>query len=775
MDIRSVAVIGSGVMGSAIAAHIANAGLPVRLLDIAPKSGRRDGLARAALERLRKADPPPFMSAEAAARVTPGCLDDDLDRLGEADWIVEAIVENSAIKQDLYRKLERARRPGSLVTSNTSTLPLARLVDGMPQSFRRDFLIAHFFNPPRFMRLLELVPGPDTRPEALATVREVADRRLGKGVVVGKDTAGFVGNRIGIFWIQAALNAAIDLGLSVEEADAIAGRPMGVPKTGVFGLLDLVGLDLMPHVVAGLLDGLPTDDPYRALFRDEPLIHRLIADGYTGRKGKGGFYRLAKDADGKRAKEAVDLASGRFRPARKPRLAAVDAAKGGDLRALIGHDSPGGRFAWQVLVETLAYAAGRVPEICDDILGVDRAMRLGYNWRWGPFELIDRIGAGWLAAELAAKGHAVPPLLARAAEAGGFYRVRDGQLQHLTLEGRYAPVTRPDGVLLLEDVKRRSEPLLRNRSAALWDLGDGVTCFEFTSKMNALDDQTLALLGAATALTADRFTAMVIYNEGENFSVGANLGLALFAINVALWDQIETLIETGQQTFKGLKYASFPVVAAPSGLALGGGCEILLHADAIQAHAETYTGLVEAAVGIVPAWGGTKELLLRHRTRPGAAKGPMPAVMAAFQAIGTAQVAKSAEEARAAGILRADDRITMNRDRLLADAKARALELARDYRPPAPPDRIALPGRSGRVALDLAVRGFALAGKATPHDAMVAKALARLLTGGEAGHQAVDEDGLLALEREAFMALIRTPGTLARMEHMLETGKPLRN
>lgn len=774
MEIRSAVVIGAGVMGSAIAAHIANAGLPVRLLDIAPASGRRDALARAAIERMRKADPPPFMSAEAAARVTPGCLEDDLDRLAEADWIVEAVIEDAAIKQGLYRRIDRVRRPGSIVSSNTSTLPLARLTEGLPDGFRRNFLISHFFNPPRFMRLLELVPGPDTRPEALETLRRFADLRLGKGVVIGKDTAGFVGNRIGIFWIQAAVNAAFDLGLTVEEADALAGRPMGVPKTGIFGLLDLVGLDLMPHVVAGLLDGLPADDPYRDLYRDEPLIRQLIADGYTGRKGKGGFYRLSKDADGRRVKEAVDLASGAFRPSVKTRPPALDAA-GSDLRALVTHDSPGGRFAWHVLVDTLAYAAGRVPEICDDILGVDRAMTLGYGWRRGPFELIDRLGADWLAAELRAKGRAVPPLLALAAEAGGFYRVRDGKLEHLTIDGAYAPVARPDGVLLLEDVKRRSEALLRNLSAALWDLGDGVTCFEFASKMNALDDQTLALLGEAIALTGAHHKAMVIHNEGENFSVGANLGLALFAINVALWDEIEKLVAAGQTAFKALKYAPFPVVAAPSGMALGGGCEILLHADAIQAHAETYAGLVEVAVGIVPAWGGTKELLLRQRAKPGAAKGPMPPVTATFQAIATAQVAKSAEEARAAGILRPDDRITMNRDRLLADAKARALELARDYRPPTPPEPIPLPGRSGRVALELAVRGFSLAGKATPHDVVVAKTLATLLTGGAAGHKSVDEDGLLALEREAFMTLIRTPGTLARMEHMLDTGKPLRN
>ncbi|MEQ8964324.1 MAG: 3-hydroxyacyl-CoA dehydrogenase NAD-binding domain-containing protein [Azospirillaceae bacterium] len=778
MTIETIAVIGAGVMGSGIAAHFANAGYPVRLLDVVPKGaaegGNRNALAEGAIQRMLKADPAPFMSRRAAKLVTPGNIEDDLDSLADVDWVVEAVLEDTGVKRALYDRLEAVLKPDAVISSNTSTIPLGMLTEGRSEGFRRRFLITHFFNPPRYMRLLELVAGPDADPAIVEAVRGVCDHRLGKGVVTCKDTPGFIANRIGTLWIQSSVNNAIDMGLSVEEADAVVGRPMGVPKTGIFGLVDLVGLDLMPHIAKSLLATLPADDPYRALYREEPLVMRLIEEGYTGRKGKGGFYRLNKAGGGK-VKESIDLKTGEFAPSVKVTPEAVDAAKAGGLRALVEHDSPAGRYAWAVLRDTLAYAARLVPEICDTILGVDEAMRLGYNWKFGPFELIDQLGADWFADRLAADGQAVPPLL-EAARGKGFYRAEGERLQYLTTAGDFADIVLPEGVIRLSDIKRVSKPLLKNGSAALWDIGDGVTCFEFTSKMNSLDDQTMDLLGKALKLTGKSHKAMVVYNEGSNFSVGANLGLALFAVNIALWPQIEQLVKGGQDAYKAMKYAPFPVVGAPSGMALGGACEILLHCSSVQAHAESYVGLVEAGVGLVPGWGGCKEMLLRHMADKRRAGGPMPPISKVFETIGMAKVAKSAHEAKEMLFLREGDGVTMNRDRLLADAKARALAMAEDYAPPAPPEEIRLPGPTARTALELALDTMAKQGVATPHDTVVADGLARVLSGGDTDiTDVMSEDDLLALERSVFMELVRTQGTAARVEHMLETGKPLRN
>jgi 3-hydroxyacyl-CoA dehydrogenase len=783
--IRKVGVLGSGVMGGGIAAHVASAGVPVVLLDVAADGPDRGAVARAALERLRKAKPAAFMSARDARLVTPGNLDDDLGLLADCDWIVEAVIERLDVKQEVYRRIDAVRKEGSIVSSNTSTIPLHKLVEGLPEGLRRDFLVTHFFNPPRYMRLLELVAGEGTRPDAAATVRAFADLRLGKSVVACKDTPGFIANRIGTFWIEVATRQAVDLGLTVEEADAVAGKPMGLPKTGVFGLLDLVGLDLGPHVAASLLAHLPADDPYRAARREWPLMQRMIEAGYTGRKGKGGFYRLDRAgvgrSDGTKVKQAVDLATGEYRDTLPPRLDSVAAARAAGrrrgLRALVEHPDRGGRYAWTMLSQVLAYAASLVPAIADDVAAVDEAMRTGYSWERGPFELLDELGPAWLAERLAAEEVEVPPLLAAVGD-GTFYRVEGGRLQHFGADGAYHDVERPAGVLLLADVERASEPLAGNASASLWDVGDGVVCLQFHTKMNALDDGVLRMLGKAAALIdGDRFRALVIHNEAANFSVGANLGVALFTANVAMWPLIEEATAAGQRAFKALKYAPFPVVGAPSGMALGGGCEILLHCSAVVAHAETYMGLVEAGVGLVPGWGGCKEMLGRWLDDPKTPGGPMPAVSKVFEMLSTAYVSTSAAEAKEALFLRPSDGITMNRDRLLADAKARALAmLEAGYRPPEERE-LRLPGPAGRVALGMAVDGFRAAGKATPHDEVVAKRLAAVLTGGDAADPTAPlaEDDVSRLEREAFLDLIKTPGTLARMEHMLETGKPLRN
>ncbi len=772
--IEKVAVFGAGVMGAGIAAHIANAGVPVVLLDIATADGdNRSAIAEGAVEMLLKTDPAPLMHKRNADLIATGNIGDDIGLIADCDWIIEAIIERLDLKQSLYEEIERARKPGSIVSSNTSTIPLARLTDGMPERFRTDFLITHFFNPPRYLRLLEVVAGEQTRTDAVDAVTRFADFNLGKTVVPCKDTPGFIANRIGIYWLQCGVVHAMDTGVSIEEADAALGRPAGIPKTGVFGLLDMVGLDLMPHVLGGMAETLPADDPFRQVYREPELIKRMIDDGYTGRKGKGGFYRLKPDSPD-RIKEAKDLSTGEYRTAAKPKLKSVSAAEKGGLKALVSHNDRSGRYAWWVLARTLSYAARLVPEIADDIVAVDDAVRLGYNWKHGPFELIDQLGTGWMAERLEQDGLEVPDLL-KVASGRPFYRTVNGRLQFLGADGQYRNVERSEGVLLLADIKRRQEPLARNRSASLWDIGDGVLCLEFHSKMNSLNPLILAMIEKAIRTVPNGYRALVVYNEATNFSVGANIGLLLIAMKLRAWFAVRYLVGRGQDVYKALKFAPFPVVGAPSGMALGGGCEILLHCDAVQAHAETYTGLVEVGVGVIPGWGGCKEMLLRWVANPDRPGGPMPPVVKVFETIGMAEVAKSAAEARDLLIVRPSDGITMNRDRLLADAKARVLALVEGYAPPRKQE-ISLPGRTALAAMSMAVEGFRLSGKATPHDVTVGKALAGALSGGDTDiTETLGEDDLLGLERRFFVELARTRESRDRVQHMLKTGKPLRN
>ncbi|MFY9287778.1 MAG: 3-hydroxyacyl-CoA dehydrogenase/enoyl-CoA hydratase family protein [Alphaproteobacteria bacterium] len=775
-SIRSVAVIGSGVMGAQIAAHVANAGVPVVLLDIVLKDNAdRDFLAKSAIEKLMKMEPAPFMHARNAKLITPGNLEDDLGKLKDVDWIIEAVLENPQIKSDLYKKLDAVRKPGSIVSSNTSTIPLNVLTGDQSDTFAKDFLITHFFNPPRYMRLFELVTGPKTRPDAAEIIRDFADRNLGKGVVACKDTPGFIANRLGVFFLQTAVNTAIEMGITVEEADAIFSKPVGMPKTGVFGLLDMIGIDLMPLIAKSFMATLPPDDTYRIVNREIPLINKMIADGYTGRKGKGGFYRLTKNETGK-VKESIDLKTGNYHPSTKVKLPAVEAA-GKNLRALCENQDKIGRFTWTVLSQALTYAASLVPQIADDIVAVDTGMQLGFNWKSGPFELIDKLGTGWFAERLKAEGKPVPDILQKAA-GRPFYRVENGKLEYMTTAGEYKLVQRSQGVLLLSDIKRASKPVAKNGSASLWDIGDGVLCLEFTSKMNAIDPDTLGMVQKSVATITEskgQWKGLVVYNESENFSVGANLGLALFAINIAMWPAIENLVKQGQEAYKGLRFAPFPSVAAPSGMALGGGCEITLHCSAVQAHAETYIGLVEVGVGLIPGWGGCAQMLGRAFTAKKRFGGPIPPISHVFETVSVAKVAKSAFDAQDLMYLRPTDGITMNRDRLLYDAKQKVLDLAKDYTPPKPWE-LNLPGPTGRAALNLAVESFKLLGKALPHDVTVSKALASVLCGGEHDLTALTtEDQILALEHREFMKLVHTDQTIARITHMLNTGKPLRN
>lgn len=791
MTINKVAVIGSGVMGSGIAAQIANAGVPVILLDI--KLPDKD-LAAAAIERMLKTDPAPFMHPKNAKLIKTGNLNDDLHLLNECDWIVEVVLEDPKVKFETYQKIDSVRKKGSIVSSNTSTIPLKYLTKGQSEEFAQDFLITHFFNPPRYMRLLELVTGPQTRADIISEITEFCDVKLGKGVVACHDTPGFIANRLGVYWMQTGVNVAVEQNAPFDVADAVFGKPLGIPKTGIFGLIDLVGIDLMPKLAESLLTTLPPHDDYRRIYKDFGFVRGMIAAGFTGRKGKGGFYRL----DAKKKKHVLKLNGDHFSEdsyVPQPKsvdLPSLELGKQG-LRAVLTAPDIGGQYAKAVLLPTLAYAASLVPEIADRIEDVDEAMRLGYNWKRGPFEMIDDLGAAWVAEQLVAMGIPVPELIQKVGPAN-FYRIEGDKPQAFGVDGGYHDIARPPGVLLLKDIKLNAKPVFKTASAAVWNIGDGVLCLEFTGKMNALDDQVFAAIEWIVGHTGPEkaYKALVVYNEGSVFSAGANLGLALFAANIAMWEQIEQLIEAGQKAYQALKFAPFPVVAAPSGLALGGGCEILLHADAVQAHAETYCGLVEVGVGFIPGWGGCKEMLLRfaqleklqnhkltggHKIWFSPDVSPMGAARKAFEVIGTAQVAKSADDAKSIGYLRPQDGVTMNRDRLLYDAKARALSLIDGYAPPVMNGDIRLAGPSGKMALDLAVEDMRLSGKATEYDVVVAGALARVLTGGEGGDwtHPMTEDDILKLERAEFIKLAKNPKTLARVEHMLDTGKPLRN
>lgn len=782
-EIKKIAVIGAGVMGSGIAAQCANAGYDVVLLDIVPKDAEdRNIIAAAAIKKMLKADPAPLMSKRFAKRITPGNIDDNMDMISDCDWIIEVVLERLDIKHATFEKIEAHRKKGSIVTSNTSTIPLSKLTEGQPESFKKDFMISHFFNPPRYMRLLELVVGPETNPDAAETIRAFCDEKLGKGVVLCKDTPGFIVNRLLVFWMQAALNQVVEDKVPLEVADLVMGKPIGVPKTAVFGLIDLVGVDLMPYLSSSMLGNLPQDDEYRKIHKDFPFVQQMIEAGYNGRKGKGGFYRLNPDAPkGTREKQTLQLDPENFDESQyiksnKPRLESVKAGKKG-LKAVVTTEDAGGDYAWKVLSKTLAYAASLVPQIADNIAAVDEAMRLGTNWKKGPFEMIDQLGPKWFAEKLAAEGIEVPELLTKVGD-GTFYKVENEKLSYFGTDGQYHPVERGEGVILLRDIKLSSEPVIKNSSASAWDIGDGVLCFEFTGKMNALDDQVMDLyLKTIKLIEKDaQYKALVIYNEGSHFSAGANLGLAMFALNIALYPQIEQMVSMGQKAYSALKYANFPVVGAPSGMALGGGCEILLHCDHVQAHAETYVGLVEVGVGLIPGWGGCTIMMQRLNNDPKLPKGPMAGTRKAFETIAVATVAKSAFEAKDHRYFRESDGITMNRDRLLFDAKQKALELVDDYQAPEEQD-ILVAGAGGKMALDMAVADLRKSGKATPHDVVVSEALAKVLTGGDNGDPTtpISEKDMLKLEAVEFMKLTRTDDTLDRIEHMLTTGKPLRN
>ena len=776
--INKVAVIGSGIMGAGIAAHCANAGCDVLLYDIVPKGAEdKSILARDAILRMKKSNPEVLMHPSNAQRIHPANLEDDLPLLKDRDWVIEVVVERIDIKHSIYSNIEEHLAEDVILSSNTSTIPRSSLVKGMSPSLASRFLITHFFNPPRYLPLLEVVAGDEVQEDLFHRMSIFASERLGKRVTFCNDTPGFIGNRLGIYFVQRAIAATLDYGFTVEQADAMLGRPIGLPKTGVFALMDLVGIDIIPAVVQSMVDNLPPEDPLHNIAgRGEEIIEKMISEGYTGRKGKGGFFRLNTD-DGNRVKEARNLSDGTYAPAN--RRAAFTSAKVGrqGLKRLMIHPDEGAAFVKEILLDTFAYASSLVPTVSEDIGAIDGAMKVGYNWKKGPFEMMDSIGLEWLVEQMTSAGIEIPTFLALAAKQGSFYGMDGGEITRISSFGEVIQILKGGEAITVADIKRRrGKAIRRNASASIWDANDGVLLVEFHSKMNALDPLIMEILLAAVDISeGDEWKGILIANDSANFCAGANLGLALFAANLGAWGTLEDFIALGQETYQALKYAEVPVVSAATGMCLGGGCEILLHSDGVVAHSESYIGLVEVGVGIIPAWGGCKEMLARLTQEKLVGYGPMAAPMQAFENIGMAKVAKSAHQAKELGYLRESDRITMNRDRVLSDAKSFLLELAQDYSPPSP-HVYHLPGPSGKAALEMALNDLATAGHATPHDLTVVGELAYVLTGGDCDHtDELSEEDILALERKAIASLARNELSLARMEHMLAKGKPLRN
>ena len=802
IEVKKAAVLGAGTMGAQIAAHLANAGVPTLLLDIVPKemsearpSGRatsqptqdRNSIARAGFEAAKKAKPAAFFTADLASLISIGNFEDDLPQLKDCDLIIEAVVENLDVKRHLYEKLEQHRSPGAIIASNTSGIPLAQLAEGRPQDFKEHFLGMHFFNPPRYMHLVELIRTEWTKGEVTCSMAGFLDERLGKGVVVAKDRPNFIANRIGTYGALVTMRTMLEDGYSIEEVDKITGPAAGRPKTATFRTFDLVGLDVFAHVVKNLHENL-ADDPERAIFQMPDFVTKMIERGFLGNKTKAGFYQRKKGEGDTREIWTLDTVTLDYRPAQKVKLPSLDMAKNIEdtrerLRTLTWAKDRVGQFLWKTISQTLTYTADRIPEIADTVVEVDRSMRWGFNWELGPFEVWDAIGVEKSVAKLKEERRAVPVNVQKLLDSGAktFYKQENGQRYYFDFaSSRYIPLADPPGTILLKSLKDRTGVVKTNSGASMIDLGDGVACVEFHSKMNSIGGDTLEMLRFAIAETEKNFVGLVVGNQGVNFSVGANLMLMLMEAQDENWEELDMIGRYFQSSVMSLRYSARPVVVAPFQMVFGGGCEMVLHADRVRAAAETYIGLVEVGVGIIPAGCGTKEMLVRATDSiPDNLKDadPFPFVKRAFETIALAKVATSAEEARDLGFLRQQDSISMNGDRLIADAKKQVLALAASgYVQPQQRNDILALGAPALATLKLGVHLMKRAGYISDHDALIGEKLARILTGGDLNHTTrVSEQYLLDLEREAFLSLIGTRKTQDRIAHMLKTGKPLRN
>jgi len=765
--IERVAVLGAGTMGSRIAAHFANAGIASVLLDVSAE------LARKGVENAARQRPGGFFLDSAASLITTGSFEADLAKVVDCDWIMEAVSENLEIKRNLWKKVEALRKPDSIVSTNTSGIPLRQISEGFSTAFCQHFLGTHFFNPPRYLHLLEVIPGADTEPAIVDFVTNFADRRLGKGVVPCKDTPNFIANRIGSFFGGTVGKITLEGGYSVEEVDAITGSLIGLPNSASFRLLDIVGLDIWAFVGTNLYHAVP-GDRWRDRFLMTDAQKAMLERKWLGDKTGQGFYkRVGKEKE----IHAIDLQTFEYHPAAKVKFPSADAARGIEdlgerLRALVKGTDRVGTFLWQLYSDLFLYSAEMVPEISDRVVEIDRAMRWGYAHKLGPFELWDALGFEDVCKRLESENREIPENIQKMRRSGAtsLYKSADSAGSPGTdyfdlVCTKYQRLEERPGVLVLSDIKRARGLVKQNSGASLIDVGDGVLCVEFHSKMNSLGDDQIAMLHAGLEETAKNFAAMIVANQGENFSVGANLMLVLLAAQEGEWDDLNAAIYRFQQANMALKYAPIPVVAAPFSRALGGGCEIPLHCARIQASAETYMGLVEVGVGVIPGAGGCKEMLLRLNDP-----------RRAFELIGMAKVSSNAEDARQLGFLNSADHISMNPNRLIGDAKELALSLVRDYQPGSPRTDIKVGGETAFAMLKLGAWTMRQGGYISDYDVVVAEKLANVLSGGRlTGEPTVSEQYLLDLEREAFLSLCGNPKTQERMQYMLKMGKPLRN
>jgi 3-hydroxyacyl-CoA dehydrogenase len=800
-----VTVIGAGTMGAAIAAHLANIGIPTYLLDIIPRElttkeekkgltldhpAVRNRIVTEGWQRCLKARPANLFTNEIAERVTLGNLEDDFDRVAEADWIVEAIVERLDIKQQLMARIDQARRPGSIVSTNTSGIPIKEIAEGRSDDFEAHFLGTHFFNPPRYLKLLEIIPHGQTTPEVLEFMQEFATRTLGKGVVVCKDTPNFVANRFFSIFGSRMLNYALDNGYTVEEVDALSGPLIGRTKAATFRLFDLVGFDIHAQVCGNLYTAIP-HDPYRDELvhgKSIALIEAMLERKWLGNKTRQGFYKRVDTKEGRQF-WALDLEMLEYQPPAKPRFESVGKHMGVEdagerIKRLCAEDDRAGRFIWNIVSFGLDYAASIIPEVTDDILSIDNACKWGYGWELGPFEIWDTLGAADSVERMEAEGMNLAPWIKEMLAAGhtSFYKKEDGRLYCYDPASKgYLAVKADPRTIVIKDLKSEEGRIIsQNPSASLVEMGDGVLCLEFHSKMNALDTDISTMMVQASQELEGDWLGLVIGNQGEHFSAGANLLQFATEVKQGNWEQLEASVKLAQDRMMAFRYSPKPVVSAPFNMVLGGGAEVMMSASVICAYAETYIGQVEGRVGLVPAAGGCKELV-RRVVSPVAKSSPntdlLPFMQQVFDTIAMTKVSASAEEARQWGFLGPSDRIVVNRDHLLHQAKRMVLALVEsDYRPPVRGKEIWAMGANGLAALQMMVWGAKEAGWASEHDALIANKTAYILCGGKlARPQWVDPQYILDLEREAFLSLLGEQKTIDRIWHMLKTGKPLRN
>ena len=770
---RNIAVIGAGTMGSGIAAQIANAGHQVLLLDLAARDGAEKSPAEMAIDRLLASDPPQLMHKRNAGSIATGTISDDFDKLADCDWIIEAVVERLDIKKDLYARLHATIRPDCIVSSNTSTIPISLLVEEMPADFRKRFAITHYFNPVRYMRLLELVRGADTEDAVIDRLADFNDRVLGKGVVRCADTPGFLGNRVGVFALQVGIDEAMRNALTIEQADALMGRPMGIPKTGVFGLYDLIGIDLMVDVVASLRSILPEGDAFHAVGGENAMISAMIADGFTGNKGRGGFYMTGDDgSEMARPLTGAGAALADWRPASSDlpdaavRAADAAATRREPLLELIDGNDSCARFSRRVLGRVLAYAASLVPNVTSSPQDIDDAMKLGFNWQRGPFEMIDAIGPSRMAALLKEADLDVPPVLATEAP---FYQPDGDVLTVRQADGSQSPVRLPTGVMRFHMTRQTLTPIASNNAASLFALDGDLRLVEFHSKANALTDESMEIVAAAAD---DHGKGIIIHNDAQHFSAGVDLNAFRSLIEASDWDGIDAFLARFQDAVFKLKYTPVPVVGAPSGLAAGGGYEVLAHCDRLVVHTNSVMGLVEAGVGVVPGGGGIKDTYLRWHE----AKGSWDeAAWQTWMNIGYGATGSSPQlSARMMYFRDGHDETVMNRDRLLPRAIEMIAEMQDGYKTPPPPVAQLADGGLAEKMEDFMQQGIDR-GDFFPHDKTVAMAIASVMLRGSGDGETADEAALYARERAAFIRLAQTSETHDRIRTMLDDGAAVRN